>query len=220
MNVQELRDAVRLQLDLEVEDLSNALIDLYLLEAFQQTTANENRWPWLETSWTVSATSDGLPIDMPATFGVAASVTGEGLQSVSHVNHSSAEAYYSDDTSGADTADLFSLWGNQLYLWPKSNSVKTVTVRGWRLLSEDWSGVASGVPDCDSRLHPSMVHYAISRAYAGQEDDQLSAFYLSTWQRMISVTMTQIMRAEYQGPVQMGRGLRNNRSYNVGLVAL
>ncbi len=221
MNVQELRNAVRLQLDLEVEDLSNALVDHYLLEAFQQTTSNENRWPWLETSWTVSATEDGAPIDLPADFGVAASLTGEGLQSVSHVNHSSAEAYYSDDSSGSNTADLFSMWGGQLYLWPKANTDKDITVRGWRTLSEDWVGVASGVPDCDSRLHPSMVHYAISRAYAGQEDDILSQFYLATWQRMVAVTMTQIMRAEYQGSVQMGRGLAaSRRRTNVGLVAL
>lgn len=211
MNVQELRDAVRLQLDLEVEDLPNALLDLYLLEAFQQTTSNENRWPWLETSWTVSATEDGLPIALPADFGVAASVVGSGQQPISNVAHQSAESYYSDDESGAETADLFSMWGGELYLWPKSNTDKDVTLRGWRALKEDWVGVAAASPDCDSRLHPSMVHYAISRAYAGQEDDVLSAFYMNTWSRMVAVTMTQIMRPEYQGQAVMGRGLSVRR---------
>lgn len=221
MNVQELRGAVRLQLDLEVEDLPDQLLDLYLLEAFQQTTSNENRWPWLETSWTVSATADGAPIALPADFGVAASLTGEGLQSVSHVNHNSAEEYYSDDTSGSATADLFSLWAGHLYLWPKANTDKDITVRGWRALSQEWFGLAAETPDLDVRLHPSLVHYAISRAYAGQEDDIMSAFYMNTWRQMTAITMTQIMRSDYQGPVRMGRGLRGaSRHSSVSLVSI
>ena len=209
---------MRAQLELDAEDLSNALVDSYLREAFQQTTANENRWPWLETSWTVSATSDGLPIALPADFGVAASVTGASQQPIANVAHQSAEAYYSDDDQGSESADLFSMWGGELYLWPKANTDRTVTLRGWRALSEDWVGVAAGVPDLDARLHPSMVHYAVSRTYAQQEDDVLSNFYLGTWQRMVSVTMTQIMRPEYQGQVVMGRGLRTRRSASARLV--
>jgi hypothetical protein len=206
VNVQELRDAVRLQLDLEVEDLSDTLIDLYLLEAFQQTTANENRWPWLETDWSVSATSDGLPIAVPTDFGVAASVISADGEALEHISHEDAEEHFAGDIDGG-TPTMYSLWGESLYLWPKSDADLAYTLRGWRAMKEDWVGFAALSPDCDSRLHASMVHYAISRAYAGQEDDVLSNMYLLTWQRMVTVSMTSIMRARYQGRVVMGRGV-------------
>jgi hypothetical protein len=211
MNVQELRNAVRLQLDLDATELSDTAIDLYLLEAFQQTTANENRWPWLETAWSVSATLDGLPIALPTDFGVAASVISSDGVALDHISHEDAENHFAGDEEGG-VPFAYSMWGDSMYLWPRSNADMAYTVRGWRVLSEAWFTLAAEEPDCDSRLHPSMVHYAISRAYAGQEDDVLSNMYLSTWRSMVTVTMTAIMRARYQGRVLMGRGVGGGRT--------
>jgi hypothetical protein len=211
MNVQELRDAVRLQLDLDASELTDTAIDLYLLEAFQQTTANENRWPWLETSWIVYATADGVALPLPDGFGVAASVISSDGVALDHISHEDAENYFAGDDDGG-TPFAYSLWGDGLYLWPPSNADLTYTLRGWRQLSEAWWTFSAESPDCDSRLHPSMVHYAISRAYAGQEDEVLSNLYLSSWRSMVTVTMTAIMRARYQGRVLMGRGVGPGRS--------
>jgi hypothetical protein len=211
MIVQDLRTAVRLQLDLDATELTDTLIDLYLLEAFQQTTANENRWPWLESSWSVYATADGVAIPLPDDFGVAASVISSDGVALDHFSHEDAENYFAGDDEGG-VPFAYSLWGDGLYLWPRANADLTYTLRGWRTLSEEWTTFAGASPDCDSRLHPSMVHYAISRAYAGQEDEVLSNLYLSTWRSMVTVTMTAIMRARYQGRVLMGRGVGAGRS--------
>lgn len=211
MNVEELRTAVRAQLDLDKEDLGDALLDQYLLEAFQQTTANELRWPWLETSWVVNATSDGSPALLPDNVGAVASVVSSEGEALEHVSHEDAENYFADsiggDPSSAGSPSMYSMWGTGLHLWPGSKPDLTFTIRGWRMLREDWYGLSAGVPDCDSRLHSALVHYAISRAYAGQEDDVLSGMYLSTWRAMTAVTMTSIMRARYQGRITMGRGV-------------
>lgn len=219
MNVQEIRNAVRDQLDLEVADLKDGLIDLYMLEGFQQTTANENRWPWLEQDWTVNATWDGAPIPLPADVGVVASVIGADGVALEHVSHEDAEEYYSGE--GVGTPSLYSMWGGSLYLWPGSDAVQAYTVRGWRMLREDWFEQPALEPDCDPRLHASLVHYAISRAYAQQEDDVLSGFYLDTWRRMVAVSMTSIMRSRYQGRTIMGRGIgrrRMGRRYGLGFL--
>ena len=93
MNVEELRTAVRAQLDLDKEDLGDGLLDQYLLEAFQQTTANELRWPWLETSWVVNATSDGSPALLPDDIGAVASVVSSEGEALEHVSHEDAENY-------------------------------------------------------------------------------------------------------------------------------
>jgi hypothetical protein len=210
MIVQQLRNAVRLQLDLETTELSDTLIDLYLVEAFQQTTANENRWPWLETSWSVYATADGAPVPLPDGFGVAASVISSDGVALDHISHEDAEEHFAGDDDGG-IPFAYSLWGDGLYLWPRCNADLAYTVRGWRQLSEEWSTFSGATPDCDARLHPSMVHYAISRAYAGQEDEVLSNLYLQTWKQMTAVTMTAIMRARYQGRVIVGRGVSAGR---------
>ena len=54
MNLQELRDYVRTQLDVDEEELPNPLLDAYFSEGFERTIALEVRWPFYETRWDVA----------------------------------------------------------------------------------------------------------------------------------------------------------------------
>lgn len=210
MTLQELRDAVRAQLDLDEEDLPNALVDLYLEEAFQQTIALETRWPFLATTWTVSATADGAAIAMPVDVQAIVTVRdGETAGSLGRVGHQFAEENFGDESGGPL---LYSVWGSDLYLWAASDEDKDYTVRGFRIPAAVGS-VATATPDCDVRLHNSLVHYACSRAYAQQEDEILAQFYLQTWSALTDSIRGLIMRPQYQGLMQLGSGLRLRGSF-------
>jgi hypothetical protein len=218
LTLTQLRSAVRDQLDLpEEDDLPTPLIDLYLGEAFQQTAALHARWPAYEKVWDAVALEGGegfaLPTDAdghtPATIASVRDVTDpDGSFSLEFVPHEDAEGYFGDDEG---RPDCYSLWGGVVYLWPKPSSSYAYKLRGWRHQDESWFGQAAGVPDLDSRLHRSLVHFACSRVYPQQEDEVLSEMYRQSWIASTQNVVEAIMRAEYQGRKIMGKGIRRRR---------
>ena len=58
MNLQQLRDYIRVQLDMDEEELPNALLDSYLSEGFLRTISMEVRWPFYEKRWNITRAID------------------------------------------------------------------------------------------------------------------------------------------------------------------
>jgi hypothetical protein len=210
MNLGQLRSATRAQLDLETEDdLPTPLLDMYLQEAVNETVNLETRWPFLESAWVVYADAGSHTAVLPVGVrGIASVMTAQGT-ALGKVAHAFAEANMQGETG---SPSMWSTWGNQLYLWPapEEDAALQYSIRGWRAPAA-LSGQESAVPDIDERLHPSLVHYACSRVYAQQEDDELSNFYLQTWSRLVESARRAIMRPEYQGLWSMGGARRNAR---------
>ena len=65
MNLQELRDYIRMQLDMDEEELPNALLDSYLSEGFLRTISQEVRWPFYEHRWDVAKIDGVRTITIP-----------------------------------------------------------------------------------------------------------------------------------------------------------
>lgn len=209
MNVQELRNAVRAQLDLpEEDDIPTALLDLYLAEGFEQVINLEQLWPFYQTTWSV---------DVPTTNAVALPVNLESITSVREVGglmltdvpFDDAEERFADESEIVGQPELYATWGNQLYLWPANNEARTYTVRGYRQFNPSWISAAGNTPDTgvERRLDRCLVHYACYRVYAQQEDEILSAFYFSSFERTMYSARDAIMRHDHQGRIQMGSGL-------------
>lgn len=203
MQLQQMRDAVRAQLDLDEEDLPNVLVDSFLEEAQQQTLVKENLWPFLQSAWNVNATDDGAPVPLPPNVDAIESVVDSEGNKLFDVSHEYAEQYYASQTG---SALLYSLWGGNMYLWPKPEVEVAYTIRGWRVPAP-LDGVASAEPDCDVRLHLPMVHYACSRAYAQQEDEVLANEYLRTWSAAVEGVRRHLMRPKHVGRFSMGEGV-------------
>lgn len=207
MNLDQLRTAVRDQLDLDESDLTNPMLDLYVNEAVSQTAALEARWPFLGESWSVDSVAGVSSIDLPEDFGSFAAVIDSQGETLAYVGHEFAEANFTGET-GSPT--LFSVWGSKMYLWPQPTEVETFTIRGWRLPA---TLVAAGdIPDLDERLHAPLVHYACSRAYAQQEDEVLAQFYLQTWSAATEAIRRIVMRPRFQGQwARSGQPTRTRR---------
>jgi hypothetical protein len=205
MDLQEMRDAVRNQMDVDDSELSNPVLDLFLLEAYQQTIALEERWPFFETDWQIPVLegvgSTTLPPDVESIGSIKAVTTSSRM--LKHTPQQFAEADYV--TGGTGYVQFYSVWAGNLYLWPVPDEDVALTIRGRRLAS-DWTVSAANECDADSRLHLPIVHYAVSRVYAQQEDDQLAQFYLQTWNASTLNARKAIMANTYQGVWQMAQG--------------
>lgn len=194
MNLSELRNAVRGQMDLDEDDLSNLLLGGYLNEAVQQTAAMESRWPFLGTAWNVASTASSGAVALPANFGAVAALVGPDGRTLPYVGHEFAEQNFTGDVGDPL---VYSVWGSSLYLWPIPEAVENYVLRGWRVPGP--LVAASDQPDLDVRLHSPLVHYACSRAYAQQEDELLARENLQTWSAAVNAVRNVIMRPRFQG---------------------
>lgn len=208
MNLQQLRDAVRTQLDLDDEDLPNALLDLYVREGFERSIQREQQWPFYATEWAVTtiAGSEGsfpLPSDVS---GLVAATDLDG-HALTHLAHTLASDSFAVAADGGNAA-YFSIWGMRVYVWPKPTEAATYGLRGWRR-PKDWVSLgATAEVDADTRLHLPIIHYACSRSYAQQEDEVLERTYLDSWDRGVEAARTDIMRPSHNHPVILNQGFR------------
>lgn len=211
MQLSELREAVYSQTDLDEDDMPLNLVDLYLSEGFARTVQLEQRWPSYEAEWAVTADpSAPAVLPFPSDMSGLVEVLNADSRPLAHLAHSAARASFAAE-NGVPT--WFSVWGGQIYLWPKPAVEETYEIRGWRQpTSFAVNGNASEVPDCDARLHLPLVHYACSRVYAQQEDEILERTYLDSWSRGVELARADIMRPMHNEPLIMNQGFNISRS--------
>lgn len=207
MNLSEIRSAVRTQMDLDEEDLPNSTLDLYVREAYNRTIQMERRWPFFETSWSITSNADST-ITLPANLGgVVSLVDADRNHRLLMIGYELAEDTFQGE-QGTGTPEYFSLWGSAIQLWPSHDAPRQYRLRGWRK-PNDWiaSGAATEV-DADERLHIPIFHYACSLAYAQLEDPELESTYMRRWAATVEQAHQDIMRPQHHEPLVLNGGTR------------
>jgi hypothetical protein len=212
VNLQQLRDYVRTQLDVDEEELPNALLDSYFTEAFDRTIALETRWPFYETRWAVAYTPSEALIILPEDCdpaGIMALIdlaTGVRLLQIS--NEAAEDTFVGGQQNGSGTPASYSIYGSKIVLWPTpGENERQYHLRGYRL-SHDWMlDGASAEPDCDKRLHILFAHYAIALAYAQQEDEVLEDVYMKRWQNSFVSLHAAICKPRHHRPLVLNLGV-------------
>lgn len=210
LDVQGLRDYVRAQMDVDQSDLPDSILNVYLQEAFDRTMAFTNKWPRNETAWGLSvlagAQSTTIPSDVnvPTLMSVVAVDQGYALV---QVDQHLAEMNFAPLTNSATATPVyFSIWGDQLTLWPHPNAAEPfdITLRGFR--KPTWDNSASTIPDLDPRLHVTLAYFALGLAYAKEEDEVMEGIYMGRWNRDLSQQLTAILEPSHQRPLVMHGG--------------
>lgn len=209
LTLQDLRDRVRQQMDLDDVDLPNVQLDFFINLAFEQAINLESRWPFYQTSWSVpvlaSATTLIIPTDAVELDTVLVP-TGRLIQ----IDQREGEQYFGAPSAWAGTPFYWARLGSVLSIWPYPSADTTFTLRGYRR-SSDWvSSGAATVVDADVRLHMPIFYLACSLAYAQQEDEVLAAQYLNWYQQAIASARAAIMRPWTRDPLVLGSGLLPN----------
>lgn len=209
MDVQGLRDYVRTQMDVDTQDLPDSLLNVYLQEAFDRTMAFSNRWPRNETTWSISILPGSdhatIPADLnlPTIMGVVAADQGYAMV---QIEHHIAEQNFAPLNDAIGVPVYFSVWGDQMYVWPRPNSdiAFTMRMRGFR--QPVWANAASAIPDLDPRLHVTLAYFALGLAYAKEEDEVMEGIYVGRWNRDLLQQLKSILEPSHQRPLVMHGG--------------
>jgi len=213
MDVQTLRSYTRAQMDVDESDLPDTILNIYLQEAFDRTMAATNQWPQTETSWAVTLLPGNTAVTLPPDLNIpsiVSVVTANGTNSsyrLSYVDQEKAEQNFAPlSTAGAANPAYFSIWGGQMFLWPRLSleAPFNLLLRAHR--QPVWDNAASTIPDLDPRLHATLAYFALSLAYAQQEDDVLEGIYLARWTRDLGQQMKMIMEPQHARPMVMHGG--------------
>lgn len=211
--IADLRLIVRRQTEQTSAELTDATIDTYLQEAFNRTIAAETQWPFYEETWTLTQQIGDSTVDLPASGGVQECSeilslvdTDNDNFRLTMIDYETAEDEWFGNYNTSGYAVEYSLWKNTIYLWPAVTftATRSYRLRGYRYPTDWLAGASTTEPDCDSRLHLPLAHYAIALSYAKQEAPELERLYMERWQRDVEIARQAIMDPGHQRPLMMG----------------
>jgi len=208
VNLQELRDYIRMQLDMDSEELPNGMLDSYLSEAYLRMISMESRWPFFESRWTVEKLG-GYGIDLPADCdpsGLYSVIDGDnGMRLVQVANEQAEDNFRQISTTTMPV--YYTIWGGVLELWPDPATDRELHLRGYRY-PRDWMAQGAGAEvDADPRLHIILAHYAIALSYAQQEDEVLEDLYMKRFTAGFAAARDAICNPRHNRPLIYAGGL-------------
>lgn len=202
MNLQQIRDFVRTSLDLELEDLPDTLLDAFIRDGSKRIERAEPRWSFYEKIFSL-ATTVGV-----SSYGKTSAIASDldQIQAISVDDRMLPLMWIGMDElnrlqvmqpSLQGRPIYFSEWGDQVIFFPTPDQAYTLTIRGYRK-PEDWVANGAGAePDFPDELHNTVATFALSKAYAQQEDPELSALY----ERQFSDELNEFQRRLTQTPM-------------------
>lgn len=165
-----LRQYVREYFDLDITELPDSLVDIFLDDGFRRAKRATARWPFYEfagsftTSPGVAAyTITGVDINLLSID----RLVGEDFN-LTWVDPNKAEATWLPDNETAGKPRRFSIWGNAIRLWPKPDAAYDIFVRGYK--QAKWAEDAGAIPDIPEEFHELIGTWAVSRTAAQQDD--------------------------------------------------
>lgn len=225
MSAADIRQAVRNITDLDSEDLSDSLLNLYIRDGYYRILDMNKRWPFLEFSFSFTTRVQGRDYEL-------ASITSEPIgQIVSLVDNSGqgtrldlisfdeAEMIYTGTYDSPSDPLFYAVWGGSIHLYPKPSAVITLTARGYRE-PLDWQ-TEGGDVDASPTLHFPLVYYACSRVYQQLEDSAMAQMYKGAFDEGVSMAMRNINTPPSHVPLVLSsNNVKNKRNFDSWLQSL
>lgn len=212
MNLSEIRSKVREIVDLDQDDLSDTLLNMYIKDGFERVISLERRWPFYQKKYTLTTVPGQRDYDV-ALIGdgdlrevislVDTSAVGNRLEFIAYDD---AEAVWVGSYDQASRPLYFSLWEDKINLWPKPDVAYALIARGYRK-PNNWYDFDGVEVDADPRLHQSLVYYGVAQVYQLQEDVELASFYRATFDESVRLAASDIMRPASQRPLALSDGV-------------
>lgn len=224
MNLTEIRSKIREIVDLDAQDVSDTLLDMYVKDGFERIIALERRWPFYQKTfslstianqraYTINTVGDGNLREITSV--VDTSTTGNRLE---YISYDDAESVWVGSYDQSSRPLYFTFWQEQIHFWPKPDAVYPLVVRGYRK-PDDWSASNATEVDADERLHQCLVYYGVAQVYQLQEDIELASFYRNSFDEAVRLAAADIMRPPSQRPLAVSDGIphRTNRLWMYSL---
>jgi hypothetical protein len=212
-SLQNIRDYLWLHLDLDDTELPHELIDIWCREASVKIANAKPTWPFFEEDWSLTTTAgvrDYSFGDFSPEVDEITSVLGYQRR-LSWIGRDEAERRYLPSQVNAGIPVFFTTWGSTLRLYPSPGGEETFQLRGYRK-PVDWVALGSEAePDFPDDFHDCIRIYALSNAYAQQEDTQMSQMYRSNFQEELARLVKTYGDSPKAFPLVIGSGPRLGR---------
>jgi hypothetical protein len=196
--------------DLDETDLPDSIVDQFAREGFQRIYALERRWPILQESYTFNTVANQREYTI-STIGdireiisvVDTSTQGARLNLI---DYNEAEGIWLGNLDVASRPYFYSFWDKKLQLWAKPDIVYPMTVRAFRNPVYTWLSNTEEAIDLDEWFHAILPYFIIARVYQRQEDSDLSAMHMRSFDEGVAFARRDLMKASSAQPVVMSGG--------------
>lgn len=206
-----IRQYVREFLDLEAEDLSDVLIDTWIVEGYRKLVRATRRVPFFEASW-----------DLDVVAGESTYNTPEDLQEIDAIEGPWGNLVMMDEAQArhdynlyravpqSGQPEVFTRRGGQVRIWPTPDADYTLRVLGWRKPADWFVQGAGSVPDMPEEWEDALLAWVMHRAYAHQDDPELSSMEAARFQAAAEEAINFDKQGDLAQPLVMGGGRRRS----------
>ena len=210
MSLADVRTMVRNISDLDSVDLPNTIIDNAVKEAFQRIIALERRWPKYQETYTFNTVASQRPYTI-STIGDIREVislvdTSSAGSRLTMIPYDNAEDIWLGNTDVPSRPYFYAIWDAQLHLYPKPDAVYAITLRAYRNPVYTWLTNTSEAIDLDEWFHVLLAYFVLARVYQRQEDPELSAMYLRSFEEGVAMARRDLMKTPSARPLLMSGG--------------
>lgn len=177
--LQSIRDAVRLHLDLDTDDMPDIMLDDFIREGSKRIERAEERWPFYEADFILTTTPGigSYPIS-----GIATNIDRIhaiiGLRwTLKYLGVDTADVRWPQNITEQGEPSHYSVWLGVVRLKPVPDAAYNLVVHGYRKPIDWVAQGAGGVPDMPDELHNTVQMWALARAYNQQDDPEMGAIY-------------------------------------------
>jgi len=167
---QQLRNYVREYFDLDITELPDSLVDIFLNDGFRRAKRATPRWTFYEFTGSFQTTADVAAYTISGVNLNLLSIdrlVGENFD-LDWLDPTTAEAMWLPEVETSGQPYRYSIWGNAIRLWPKPDRVYDIFVRGYKQAT--WAADAGAEPDIPEEFHELIGAWAVSQAAAQQDD--------------------------------------------------
>ena len=229
-----MRNFVAQLSDLEIGTTENVDIQLdlvngFIKEGFQKVVAISTRWPYYQTTYGIGVVENiraytSFTQTQPTPIGSATKSITDIAQIISVVNSDSsyqgnsliyidqarAESIWVGTNDQPGPPSYYSVWADQVNIWPLPDNNYSFTIRGYRNPSLDWLSDDNAAIDIAPQLQLPLVNYVMARIFQYQEDNEMAVAYMRNFEQGIAVLQNNLTAPNSNRQLILSGGLQIN----------
>lgn len=205
--------AVRGITEMDSSDVSDSILQLYMRDGYNRIVDLERRWNFLEVTFTMNTVADqqAYTINDYTAYDMreVISLVDPDNARLSYISYDTAEEQFLGPMPVLGQPLFYSMWAEQIYLFPTPIDVFPLTVRGYRT-PDDWV-TNNTIVDGPDAFDIPLVYYVVSRVYQAQEEAQTASIYERSFTDAIALARKDLTRPPSASPTVLAGGPRIRR---------